>query len=128
MEEALLEGEHASTPELASPASPPPADAVPSSPKELVALQQARWREKPERVPSAKVKQVMELVEGLELSHLEQQQLAWTLVLKLERHHDEVVEELKDDAEARHPQIVRWAVDADRLYRARLLLEWVEMG
>jgi hypothetical protein len=37
------------------------------------------------------------------------------------------VEELKDDNDAQHAQIVSWAIDADRLMRCRILLENVDL-
>ena len=46
---------------------------------------------------------------------------------RLEAFHDEVVDELKGDADARQSQIVSWAVDADRPYRSRMLLESVDL-
>jgi len=48
-------------------------------------------------------------------------------VRRLESFHDGVVDEMKEDEEARHSQIVSWAIDADRLYRARMLLESVDL-
>jgi hypothetical protein len=38
-----------------------------------------------------------------------------------------VVKDLQDDDDAKHAQIVSWAIDADRLYRARMLLESVDL-
>ena len=83
--------------------------------------------EKPEHQQSAKVKQVLELIEKLDTSSAEDQQLALNLVRKLEDFHDDVVAEMKDDAEAKHSQIISWSVDADRLYRCRMLLNSVEL-
>ena len=46
---------------------------------------------------------------------------------QLEQFHDNVVEERQDDNEAKHAQIVSWAIDADRLMRCRMLLESVDL-
>ena len=102
---------------------------IPNSPEELLAMQEgARQRpEKPERQRSAKVKQVLELIESLTTSALEDQQIALALVAHLENHHDTVVKELQDDEDAAHGQIVAWAIDADRLMRCRVLLDSVDL-
>jgi hypothetical protein len=102
---------------------------IPNSPKELMAMQTNKPErpEKPERQQSAKVKEVLELIEKLETNAAEDHQLAITLVRRLEGFHDEVVAEMKDDEEAKHSQIISWAIDADRLYRARMLLEHVDL-
>ena len=107
----------------------PVGSAIPNSPQELIAMQDNKPErpEKPERQQSAKVKEVLELIEKLDTNAAEDQQIALTLVRRLESFHDEVVEEMRDDAEAKHSQIVSWAVDADRLYRARMLLESVDL-
>jgi hypothetical protein len=109
---------------------------IPSSPQELIAMQsndnipdndRAERPEKPERSRSAKVNEVLELISKLETSGLEDQQIALSLVRGLESFHDGVVEELRDDDEAKHSQIIAWAVDADRLMRSRILLESVDL-
>ena len=102
---------------------------IPNTPQDLIAMQDNKPErpEKPERQQSAKVKQVLELIEKLDTNAAEDQQIALNLVRKLEDVHDDVVAEMKDDAEAKHSQIVSWAVDADRLYRCRMLLNSVEL-
>jgi len=102
---------------------------IPNSPQDLIAMQENKPErpEKPERQQSPKVKQVLDLIETLETSAAEDQQIALTLVRRLESFHDEVVDEMKDDADAKHTQIVSWAIDADRLYRARMLVESVDL-
>jgi hypothetical protein len=82
---------------------------------------------KSEHQPSAKVQQVLELINTLDTTPVEDQQIARAIVRQLESYHDEVVEEMKDDSDARHSQIVSWAVDADRLYRCRVLLESIDL-
>lgn len=117
-------------PEMATGQDAAPVSAgIPNTPQELMAMQdnKAERPEKPERQQSAKVKQVLDLIEKLDTSAAEDQQIALTLVRRLEGFHDEVVEEMKDDADAKHSQIISWAVDADRLYRARMLLESVDL-
>lgn len=103
--------------------------AIPKSPQELIAMQENKPErpEKPERQLSAKVKEVLELIETLETSAADDQQIALRLVRKLENFHDSVVTDMQEDAEAKHSQIVSWAVDADRLYRARMLIESVDL-
>lgn len=107
----------------------PVGSGIPASPKELIAMQENKPErpEKPERQQSPKVKEVLDLIEKLETNAAEDQQIALTLVRRLEGFHDEVVDEMKDDAEAKHTQIISWAIDADRLYRARMLLDSVDL-
>ena len=102
---------------------------TPNSPHALITMQSARGErpEKPEFPLSAKVKQVIELLELLDTDPAEDQQLALFLVRQLEGYHDGVVAEMQDDDEARHSQIVAWAVDADRLMRCRMLLESIDL-
>ena len=117
-------------PEMATGQDNAPVGAgIPSSPQELIAMQENKPErpEKPERQQSAKVKEVLDLIEKLDTNAAEDQQIALTLVRRLEGFHDEVVEEMKDDAEAKHSQIISWAIDADRLYRARMLLDSVDL-
>ena len=45
----------------------------------------------------------------------------------LESFHDDVVEELREDDDAKHSQIIAWSIDADRLMRSRILLESVDL-
>jgi hypothetical protein len=71
---------------------------------------------------------VLDLIAKLDNTAADDLQVALALVRRLENYHDSVVDELRDDEEAKHSQIVRWAVDADRLYRARLLLESVDLA
>jgi hypothetical protein len=97
-----------------------------TSPDRLKATQGDR-PVKSEHQPSAKVQQVLKLINTLDTSPAEDQQIARAIVRQLENYHDEVVEEMKDDSDARHSQIVSWAVDADRLYRCRVLLESIDL-
>ncbi len=114
---------------VANQAAAPAGGGIPNSPQELMAMQDNRSErpEKPERQQSPKVKQVLELLESLDTSAAEDQQIALFLVRHLESFHDGVVKDLQDDDDAKHSQIVSWAIDADRLYRARMLLESVDL-
>ncbi len=103
---------------------------VPDSPAALIAMQDrsnAPRPDEPERKPSAKVEQVLELLDRLETGAAEGLDLVQRLVRKLEHYHDRVVEEMCDDEEASHSQLIAWSIDADRLMRSRLLLESVEL-
>jgi hypothetical protein len=110
-------------------------DGVPNTLQELIAMQandsdgreRSERPEKPVRQNSAKVSQVLELIESLETSVGEDQEIALALTRHLESYHNAVVEEMRDDADADHHQIVAWAIDADRLGRARILLESVDL-
>ncbi len=102
---------------------------IPNSPEQLIAMQDNKQvrPEKPDRSQSAKVKQVLELMEQLETSAHDDQQIALEIVRHLERFHDEVVEEMQDDTDAKHSQIAAWAVDADRLMHCRIVLESIDL-
>jgi hypothetical protein len=76
---------------------------------------------------SPKVSQVLEQIEKLETNAYEDQQIALALVRHLEQFHDNVVEEMQEDSETKHSQIVSWAIDADRLMRCRMLLDSVDL-
>lgn len=114
---------------VADQAAAPVAAGIPNSPHDLIAMQTNKPErpEKPDRQQSPKVKQVLELLESLETSAAEDQQIALFLVRHLETFHDDVVKDLQEDDDAKHSQIVSWAIDADRLYRARMLLESVDL-
>ena len=109
---------------------PLPSCPIPTSPDALIAMQSKSSNERPEkpvRQQSAKVKQVFDLIESLDTSSHEDQQIALMIVRHLERMHDDIVDEMRDDSDAKHSQIVAWAVDADRLMRCRHLLESVDL-
>jgi hypothetical protein len=102
---------------------------IPASPSALIAMQENRPErpEKPEHTQSANVKEVLDLIEKLDTSAYEDQQIALAIVRHLERFHDEVVEEMENDEEAKHSQISAWAVDADRLMHCRIVLESINL-
>ena len=107
-----------------------PAVAIPDSPEQLIAMQENKpeRHEKHAEPSSPKVSQVLELIETLNTNAHEEQQIALALVRQLEQFHDNVVQEMQDDSEAKHTQIVCWAIDADRLMRCRMLLESVDLA
>jgi hypothetical protein len=106
-----------------------PSIAIPNSPDQLIAMQENKpeRHEKGAQPRSPKVSQVLEQIEKLETNAYEDQQIALALVRHLEQFHDNVVEEMQEDSEAKHSQIVSWAIDADRLMRCRMLLDSVDL-
>jgi hypothetical protein len=107
----------------------PTPDPVPSSPEELFARQQRR----PARPQSDKasggdsVATVLTLLRQRGAGNAEKRQIGLALLGELECFHDHVVQELARDSQASDSEIARWAVEADRLYRARKILETVEL-
>ena len=123
-----LDGLH---PEVAEFETHSPAVAgIPNSPNELIAMQDqmsSKRPEKPERQTSAKVTQVMELIDKLDTKGAEDLAIAFRLVRRLEGFHDEVVDDMRTDEQASHNQLISWAIDADRLMQARILLGNVDL-
>ena len=70
---------------------------------------------------------MLDLIDRLDNSAAQDLEIALRLVARLESFHDAMVEELRDDPEASHNQLIAWAIDADRLLRARLLLESIDL-
>lgn len=107
----------------------PGAACTPDSPEQLIAMQHKSndHPEKPERHSSPNLKQVLELIDRLNTEPVDDQEIALAMVRKLEGFHDSVVEEMRDDPDAKHSQLVCWAIDADRLMRCRVLLESVDL-
>lgn len=107
---------------------------VPGTIDELIAMQQGELDhealpskpEKPDRI-TAKVSKVLDLIDELETSAAEDQQIALSILRQLENYHDDIVGKMQEDADAKHSQIVAWAVDADRLMQSRILLESVDL-
>ncbi|MCP9925857.1 hypothetical protein KBY79_11625 [Synechococcus lacustris C3-12m-Tous] len=102
---------------------------VPNSPQELISMQENKsdYPEKTERQRSEKVKEIMELIDKLDTSPLDDQQIAIALISSLEQYHDGIVDQMCDDSDAKHSQIVSWAVDADRLMHCRHMLSSVDL-
>jgi hypothetical protein len=121
------EGVH---PEMREPGGQSPAAAVPASPADLIAMQEhgrSALPQKAERQPSTRVNQLLDQLDQLETTAAEDLEIVIRLVRRLEGFHDEVVEELRADTEASHSQLIAWAIDADRLMRARMLLESIDL-
>lgn len=105
---------------------------TPDTISELIAMQEKATSDRPEKPdkdpkPSARVKEVLDLLNRLETTATEDHEIALFLLRSLEDFHDGVVNEMKEDVGAKHSQIVAWAIDADRLMRSRLLLETVDL-
>ena len=114
----------------ANSSKPADSEAIPSSPAELIAMQDKSNHprpEKPERQTSANVTQIMELIDKLDTKAAEDLEIAFRLVRRLESFHDEVVDDMRNDADASHNQLISWAIDADRLMQARILLGNVDL-
>ncbi len=113
--------------ELSSPSAD--SSPIPDTAEALIAMQQRHQThpEKPVRTDTAKVKEVLAFISTLDLSAWEDQRVALAIVRHLEDYHDNVVRDLQESADADHPQLVAWAIDADRLLRCRLLLESVDL-
>jgi hypothetical protein len=107
----------------------PNPDPVPSSPEELIARQRCRPAHpcSGETSGSDTVASVLELLRLHGAGNAEKRQIALALLRELESFHDHVVQELADDRQASHAETARWAVQADRLYRARKILETIEL-
>jgi len=104
--------------------------AIPDSPQELLAMQKGSGELPPDAsaaLASPKVREVLDRIAGLDTTSADDKQIALALLRKLEDLHDEIVEELRQDPEAPHSQIIAWSIDADRLTRARILLESVDL-
>jgi len=118
-------------PEMLDASTTPVAgNGIPNSPQELIAMQDSNRSDRPEKPvhqQSEKVRQVLDLIEKLDTTSAEDQQIALSLVRHLERFHDDVVEEMQSDSTADHKQLAAWAIDADRMMRSRMLLESVNL-
>ena len=101
--------------------------AIPDSPQQLLAMQKGEGAMPALPTSSPRVLEVLERINALETTSAEDKQIALALLRKLEDLHDEIVEELRDDPEAPPSQIIAWSIDADRLTRARILLESVDL-
>lgn len=107
---------------------------VPGTIDELIAMQQndkpepsrPEKPEKPDKV-TEKVRKVLDLIEELDTSAAEDQEVALAIVRQLERFHDDAVKDMVEDTETKRSQLVAWAVDADRLMYCRFLLESIDL-
>lgn len=96
---------------------------VPNTPEELFDLQTLATPQK----ESARVLEAMATLSALHTSPAEDGRIALRLLHKLECFHDAMLEELISAEAGNHGLIASVAVDADRLMRARLLLESVRL-
>ena len=76
---------------------------------------------------TAKVKDVLALLEKLNTSAAEDQEVALTILRHLETFHDDVVDDMVKSTESERSQVGVWAVDADRLMFCRRLLESIDL-
>lgn len=107
---------------------------VPRSPAELLALQrthpqadQQERSDKPKNKPSVKAHQVQKVIQRLDLNPAEIQHVALHLLRRLENLHDDVTEKHRTNPKGSRDQLMRWAVDADRLMWARVMVENVDL-
>ena len=107
---------------------------VPGTIEELIAMQEKdkpepSRPEKPEKSDKVteKVRKVLDLIEELETSAAEDQEVALAIVRHLEKFHDDAVKDLVEDSESKRSQLAAWAVDADRLMYCRFLLESIDL-
>lgn len=108
---------------------------VPGTIDELISMQRGDQAQeplpvKPEKADriTAKVSRVLDLIDELETTAAEDKLIALAILRQLEGYHDDIVGKMQDDADARHSQIVAWAVDADRLMQSRILLDSVDLN
>ena len=76
---------------------------------------------------TAKVKDVLALLEKLNTSAAEDKEVALTILRHLETFHDDAVDDMVNSAESERSQVAAWAVDADRLMFCRRLLESIDL-
>ncbi len=102
---------------------------VPSTPGELVAMQQLVGERQP--TPAAggddRVAQTLALLRSHDLNPWECQQITLALLQQLESYHQAVVAELHDTPGGTPAQVACWAIDGDRLMHCRRLLESVTL-
>lgn len=98
-----------------SPGHPP----VPSTPRELVAMQRLG--------PEERLATLLAQLRSRGLSPWESQQLALNLLQQLENYHHAVLAEMQDTADNTAAQVACWAIDGDRLMQARRLLESITL-
>lgn len=101
---------------------------VPSSPAELVAMQQL-LNDVPQAplAKQARVAQALTLLRSQELDAWGSQQIALALLQHLESYHQGVVAELQECPESTPAQMACWAIDGDRLMHCRRLLESITL-
>jgi len=100
---------------------------VPSTPGELLALQQAGGEPERRQPDEAPVAAALARLQALELNAWESQQLALALIRQLEAYHQGVVAEMHAAADGTSAQLACWAIDGDRLMHCRRLLESITL-
>jgi hypothetical protein len=102
---------------------------VPSTPGELLAMQQACGEPEQRQPPcdDAAVAGTMARQQALDLNAWESQQLALELIRQLEAYHKGVVAEMHASADNTPAQLACWAIDGDRLMQCRRLLESITL-
>lgn len=100
---------------------------IPATAEQLLAMQRPRRPGWPEWASKNKVEQVLDFINHLDTSVLEDQQIARAIVRQLEILHQEIAVEMRADHTASAAQIAGWAVDADRLQHCRILLDSITL-
>jgi hypothetical protein len=102
---------------------------VPSTPDELVAMQQRRGelQPSPPQNEQGRVAQTLAQLQALGLKPWECQQIALALLQQLDSYHQAVVAELHDSPQSTPAQVACWAIDGDRLMHCRRLLESITL-
>lgn len=110
-------------------ASGPDQGLVPSTPGELVAMQQLVGERQPPPATGGddRVAQTLALLRSHDLNPWECQQITLALLLQLESYHQAVVAELHDTPQSTSAQVACWAIDGDRLMHCRRLLESITL-
>lgn len=102
---------------------------VPSTPGELVAMQQLLGQRQPPPAAGGddRVARTLGLLRRNDLTPWECQQITLALLQQLESYHQAVVAELHDSSGGTPAQVACWAIDGDRLMHCRRLLESVTL-
>lgn len=102
---------------------------IPSTPGELMAMQQRLSPSQPPEPPcmGQRVAQALTHLQTLGLNAWESQQIALALLQQLEGYHQGVVAELHDTHGSPPAEVACWAIDGDRLMHCRRLLESITL-
>jgi hypothetical protein len=95
---------------------------IPNSPNELLAMQPGKL----EKEMTPKVKKILEFIDKLEPDAAEDIHIALILIARLEYFHSYMTKTLIEEGESKPEEVCGWAVDADRLWQCRQILESVE--
>ncbi len=110
-------------------AASPVRQGIPSTPGELMAMQQRLSQSQPPEPPCSeqRVAQALRQLQSLGLNIWESQQIAVALLQQLEEYRQGVVAELHDTAGSPPAEVACWAIDGDRLMHCRRLLESITL-